>query len=90
MINKKVKETFILKMLAFKNCKAFSAQENRKIYNTQQVKQKQEIKRAKKEFEEHLAKDAQTDNEKLLKYIKIIQLGNRLACLMTRVLKGES
>lgn len=76
-------------MLAFKNWKAFSAEENRKIHNTQQVKQKQEIKRAKNEFEEHLAKDAQTDNEKILKYIKISQLGNGLDCLMTRVLKGE-
>lgn len=69
-------KAIIQKILAFRNWKAFSYEKNRKIHNMRQVKCKQEIKGAKKEFEEHhLAKDSQTCNEKLLKYIRIIQLG---------------
>lgn len=34
LLNKKVKETIIQKMLAFKNWKAFSNEENRKIHTT--------------------------------------------------------
>lgn len=57
---------------------------------TLQVKSKQETKRTKKEFEEHVAKDTQTGSKKVFIYIKRKKVVTKLVRpLSDKSLKGR-
>lgn len=65
-LNNRVKEEARENKTSFKNWKSNSSEENRKEHKLWQVKCKNTIRQAKKEFEEHFAKDTKTKSNNIL------------------------